>query len=110
LRHGFIFVKSKKTAGSAVEHALAPLCDPQDIVTPTGLDEQIPPGAEARNFTGVEEAQALYRSGLEQASDPGFETFVRIDRLCREAGDYYAHMSAAEIRDRVGTEIWERSF
>lgn len=109
-RHGFIFVKSKKTGGSAVEHALAPLCAAQDIVTPTGLDERIPAGGEARNFTADEEALALYRTGLERGEDPGFELFVRIDRLCRDAGDYYAHMSAAEIRARLGAETWDRSF
>ena len=32
--HNFIFIKTKKTAGSAIEMALAPLCGPDDIITP----------------------------------------------------------------------------
>jgi hypothetical protein len=33
-RHRFIFIKTHKTAGSSMEMALAPLCGPDDIVTP----------------------------------------------------------------------------
>jgi len=35
-RHRFIFIKSKKTAGTSIEIFLAGLCGPKDIVTPIG--------------------------------------------------------------------------
>jgi hypothetical protein len=109
-RHGFIFIKSKKTGGSAVEHALAPLCGPEDIVTPAGLDEPVAPGGKARNFTRSSEVMTLYRQGLERGEDPGHALFLEIDRRCRAEGDYFAHMTASEARDRIGEEVWNRSF
>jgi hypothetical protein len=39
-RHRFIFLKTTKTAGSALELALAPHCGPQDVLAPLGPDER----------------------------------------------------------------------
>ena len=40
VRHKFIFIKGMKVAGTSVEMALAPLCGPDDIVTPISpIDE-----------------------------------------------------------------------
>ena len=33
-KHKFIFIKTKKTAGTAIEAALSELCGPQDVITP----------------------------------------------------------------------------
>jgi hypothetical protein len=109
-QHGFVFIKSKKTAGSTVEHVLAPRCGAQDVVTPAGFAEPVQAGGEARNFTADPEVMALYRTGLERGEDPGFERFLEIDARCREAGDFYAHMTAEEARARLGPEVWARSF
>jgi hypothetical protein len=39
-RHKFIFLKTKKTAGTSIELALSELAGPEDIVTPlTKIDE-----------------------------------------------------------------------
>ena len=32
--HKFIFIKTKKTAGTAIEAALSELCGPDDVITP----------------------------------------------------------------------------
>ena len=32
--HKFIFIKTKKTAGTAIEAALSELCGPSDVITP----------------------------------------------------------------------------
>jgi len=38
--HKFIFLKTKKTAGTSIELALTELCGPQDVITPlTEIDE-----------------------------------------------------------------------
>jgi hypothetical protein len=34
--HKFIFIRTKKTAGTTVEMTLAPACGPDDIITPLG--------------------------------------------------------------------------
>lgn len=46
-KYGFIFIKTMKTAGTAIETSLSPLCGPDDVVTPIFPQE---PGHEARNF------------------------------------------------------------
>src|SRR5262245_1397709 len=41
-RHRFIFLKSKKTAGTSVELALSAVCDAGDIITPLAQPEDEP--------------------------------------------------------------------
>ena len=33
-KHKFIFIKTKKTAGTAIEAAISQLCGPDDVITP----------------------------------------------------------------------------
>lgn len=48
-RHKFIFIKTRKTAGTSLQEALATVCGPDDVVTPTGIwDGAYGP----RNFRG----------------------------------------------------------
>jgi hypothetical protein len=49
-RHKFIFVKTRKTAGTSVQEAVASICGPEDIVTPTGITEG---SYQPRHFRGV---------------------------------------------------------
>ncbi len=79
--HRFIFVKTKKSAGSSIEATLARFCDgPLDVVTRLARHDQRFEGA-----AGVRPKN--YRGELEG---------VR----------YSGHMSAVKIRERVGEEIW----
>ena len=39
--HKFIFMRTRKTAGTSVELALSQLCGPDDIITPLGVDEPL---------------------------------------------------------------------
>jgi hypothetical protein len=71
-RHRFIFVKTRKTAGTSIEVFLSQVCGPDDVVTP------ILPHVEPhrpRNHDG-----------------------------------FYNHMPAAEIRRRVGPDVWRSYF
>ena len=47
-QHEFIFVKTRKTAGTSIEMALTPFCGPDDIVTP--ID---PPDERSRTLAGL---------------------------------------------------------
>jgi hypothetical protein len=109
-RHGFVFIKSKKTGGSTAECALAPLCGAEDIVTPAGFDEAIQPGGEARNFTADPAVQALYDRTLAHGDDPDFAVFLDIDRRCRAAGDCHTHMTAQEVRAKLDPGFWASAF
>lgn len=108
--HGFVFIKSKKSGGSSAECVLAPLCGPDDVVTPAAFDEAMLPGGQARNFTTDPAVQAIYDETLARGEDPGFSIFLDIDRRCRAAGDYHAHMTAKEVRDRLGAKFWASAF
>jgi hypothetical protein len=95
-RHKFIFVKTRKTAGTSIEIALSPFCGPRDVITPiTPEDEQV---RRALGYRGPQN----YRLPLRKYS--------REDVVARLAGrpsrDFYNHMPAAEIRRRVGRKVW----
>jgi hypothetical protein len=78
-KHRFVFIKTRKTGGTATQIALSRLTGPNDVVTPI-LDPRDEPhlaGYEARNFEGTKGA-----NGEE-------------------------HLSAAETIRFVGTDVWE---
>ena len=39
-RHRFIFIKTRKTAGTSIEIALSPHCGPEDIISPIAKDDE----------------------------------------------------------------------
>lgn len=108
-QHDFIFIKSKKTAGSTVEWFLAPQCGPQDIITPAGLDEPVAPGGEARNFTADPAVLGAYDAALSNAQ-PGVRDHLEIDSLSRRTGGWFTHMTAAETKARLDPVFWARAF
>src|SRR5690554_5738319 len=40
-RHKFIFIKTKKTAGTSIELALRQICGPEDIISPVREDRDV---------------------------------------------------------------------
>jgi len=96
-KYGFIFVKTRKTGGSSVELALAPLCGPDDIVTPLkeyGASDT--PGAEPRNHR-LPRSQWSAGNRLRQT----------LGRPQRNRGTgFFQHMPAADIRRLLGDNIW----
>jgi hypothetical protein len=78
--HRFIFVKSEKTAGTSVEAALSKHCAGRDVVTPLG-DYWFNRGPEGEWIH-----TAMNAEGFSQ------------------------HDSAADIRKKVGSEVWDSYF
>ena len=77
--HRFIFLKTRKTAGTSVEIALSGICGPDDIITPiTPADEVL---------------RADLRGPQNFASPP----------LVREATN---HSPARKAREIVGEDVW----
>jgi len=79
-KHRFIFIKTKKTAGTSIEIALSGICGPDDIITP------ISPKDEATR-------QALGYRGPQNHVLPSGEQF-------------YNHIRAHVVRWAVGEQIW----
>jgi hypothetical protein len=103
--HNFIFIKTRKTAGTTVEVALATCCGPDDIVTPLGPHDELARSNGApvcRNF----------------ASDPAVEetlhqAVLQKDRKAyahaRRNSIFYSHMPARAIRKKLAPEFWDRA-
>jgi hypothetical protein len=83
--HRFIFLKTRKTAGTSVEIALSKVCGPDDIITRISPEDE-----ELRHSAGGRAPQ-------------NFEA----PPLPRQA---FNHMSARLARDVVGAEAWRGYF
>jgi len=94
----FIFLKTRKTAGSSVELALSRICGPLDIITPL-----MP--AEEQSLRSGRGPQHYIRKG-------GPPRRIRSDGLPRVDldTDFYNHMRAERIREYVGPRIWRSYF
>ena len=78
--HRFIFVKSEKTAGTSVEAALSKFCADRDVVTPLG----------DYWFNRGPEGEWLHNA--------------------MNADGFSQHDSAAEIKRKIGSEVWDAYF
>jgi Sulfotransferase family len=93
----FIFIRTRKVAGTSVELFLSKFCGEQDIITPVGLDEQtLRHNVEPRNFRipGCGRARALRIFG------------ELVGRPAIGHGGFYNHMPAKEIRRLIGERAW----
>ncbi|GAB2780953.1 hypothetical protein GCM10027020_38110 [Nocardioides salsibiostraticola] len=79
--HRFIFLKTRKTAGTSVEIALSTVCGPQDIVSPLSETDEV-----IRRERGG-------RGPMNFESPP----------LAKKA---FAHAPAAQVRTIVGQQVW----
>jgi hypothetical protein len=82
----FIFFRTKKTAGTTVETVLAAGCGPEDII--------------------------VTRSEGKEGNQPGPSTEPEPDkdgkksRRRKQRGEFYIHMPASEVREKVDAEVW----
>lgn len=95
-KYKFIFLKTRKTAGTGVEIGLSQFCGPSDIVTPIPHQDE-----ELRKNSGFKGPQNCFIP---------LGNYSKADRLgllktCRRK-KYYDHMTAAELRQALGEEIW----
>jgi hypothetical protein len=100
--HKFIFLKTKKTAGTSVELALSELCGPDDIIPPvTESDEALrAPGSGPRNWRvhgWWQSPRPLHRRGW--------------FKIVPEDYGFYNHMPAKEARALLNDDkIWNSYF
>ena len=98
-KHKFIFLKTKKTAGTAIEAALSELCGPDDVITPyreasEGDRNGLPP----QNYR------------IEHPAKPQRSLWRRLmrrpERYYHQTVGYYEHMPGARVRAYVGEDVW----
>lgn len=128
-KHRFIFIKTRKTAGTSIEISLSRYCGKDDVITPiTPADEVLRGvfGMAAQNYLSVTDGsdrsvigRPLRRTLLQAASRlelsrPGTVPEMLRRRLANHrgtstlqaAGHYYNHMTAAEVIRLAGEDVW----
>lgn len=99
--HRFIFIKTRKTAGTSMELALSTVCGPRDIITPTKSDDE-----EIRKQIGGVGPQNYLESRLRYLPADWWALVTGGNRKMR----YYNHMPAEAVRARVGRAVWDSYF
>jgi hypothetical protein len=112
--HNFIFIKTKKTAGSSMETALATHAGPDDIVTPMGQKEEVErvklyPNAYPRNFSTDKAAELRYLEALKT------EKLREIKFALHAANNASGvrtqrHDRARHILKATGEEFWNKAY
>jgi len=101
--HKFIFLKTEKTAGTAIEAALSELCGPLDVITPFRAESE-----EDRKGRGPQN----YR--IEHPLKPRRPLWRRLlrrpERYYHPSVGFYEHMPTWRVRAYVGEEIWRSYF
>ena len=100
-KHKFIFIKTRKTAGTSLEVFLSGICDKNDIVTPIFPEY---PGHVARNYNGS------FNLFSELCLNPRPPHTRNIIKRFFKKRKYYNHMQANQVRNRVGKKIWDEYF
>jgi hypothetical protein len=98
-----IFLKTEKTAGTAIEAALSELCGPHDVITPFREESEIERKGRAPQNYRIEHPlkprRPLWRKLL-----------LRPERYYHPSVGFYEHMPAWRARAYVGEEIWRSYF
>lgn len=102
----FVFIKTRKTAGTSVEIFLSGLCGPRDIITPIAPeDERMRPCGSARNYA-TSELEGAHNAAVSAGDDDAQRTVMR---QLRRGGHFYNHMPASEVSAKL-PEFWPRAF
>lgn len=96
-KHKFIFIKTKKTAGTSLEIALSKFLNSEDIITPiSGEDEPI---RQRKYGIGCQN----YRKNLIEYTPKDFAVLL-IKRF--RARKYWNHISAETVSEHLGKELF----
>ena len=102
-QHKLIFLKTAKTAGTAIEAALSELCGPRDVITPYREEsEQDRKGLGPQNYR-IDHPLKPKRPLLRKLHG-------RPERYWHPSVGFYEHMPASRVRDYVGEEVWRSYF
>jgi hypothetical protein len=97
-RHRFIFFKTQKTAGTAIEIALRALLGPDDVITPISrADERL-------NRRLGNPGPRHFRAPLRDYA-PG--DLLRLLTRARLKKRFYNHMPAALVKDQLPPSVWQ---
>ncbi|MFN4141995.1 sulfotransferase family 2 domain-containing protein [Aestuariivirga sp.] len=104
-KNRFIFLKTRKTAGTSIEISLRPYCGPDDIITRITEDDGdgIVPGPQNYLFPRADWPQAMAARW-----DKGWRPGAKREDL--KGIGYFGHVTASELRPRVGAAVFDSYF
>ena len=97
VRHKFVFIKGMKVAGTSIEMALAPLCGPDDIITPISPIDELERnrrGGRSQNYSTDRAVETAYLRRIAQAKPEELETTPTGPQY------FYNHMPLSEVLTR----------
>jgi hypothetical protein len=109
----FIFIKSRKTAGTSMEIALATHAGEKDIITPLATEDELlrlgmDPNSLPRNFLTDPRLEEDYRAAVRRKDKPAMKHFRK-----HVFGDLYTvfnHASARRARKVLDRAAWDSAF
>lgn len=99
-KYRFIFIKTKKTAGTSIEVFLSQHCGDDDVVTP--IDPHVDPHA-PKNYEGY------FNPVPEIIASRGKSIWPALWMLWKQQ-KFYNHMPAHLVRSRVSGNVWNSYF
>lgn len=108
--HGFIFIKTRKTAGTAIELVLSSLCGEADIITPIHPDDE--KIRQARGWRGPQNFRvgpgptSAHEGILDRGDEADYQEMMKGNHAGNE---YYNHMPASLARRMLGEAFWQKA-
>ena len=99
-RHRFIFLKTRKTAGTSLEIALSHFCGPDDVITPIVEEDEA-----VRRELGLRPPQNLEVAAAFQRPWDRLRARLRGEPL-----QFFNHAPAATVRRYVDPKVWDGYF
>ncbi len=96
-KHRFIFLKTQKTAGTSIEIALSKFCGEDDVITPISAKDE---------RTRREMGHPGPQNHLAPISEYRSRDLVKFLTSFKRKLRYHNHISAREVRERIGPEVW----
>jgi hypothetical protein len=94
-RHKFIFIKTRKTAGTSIEVALSKFLGPEDIVTPIAPEDEAL--RQALGYVGPQN----YLTPVDRRTEES-----AANRKPVRSHDFYNHIPAGKIKARLDQSVW----
>ncbi|NOQ17290.1 MAG: hypothetical protein GQ581_09540 [Methyloprofundus sp.] len=102
-KHKFIFIKTRKTAGTSIEKALLSICGEDDVITRDHLHqgEEDVFKEDARNYEGQ------WLPVKELLSSRTLLDAMRVGRDWAQRPKFYNHMTANSVKSRIDKGVWD---
>jgi hypothetical protein len=114
-RHNFIFIKTRKTAGSSMEFALASHAGPDDLVTPFNPAEELErygvyPNAVPRNYAPDKALEAAYREAIASGDNSAIKNAWRALVATVDDVSFGRHGGAKRAKRLAGEALWNAAY